>query len=137
MIFKKYGTSYHSVTPNFDSRAMTEVGFQKSGEQSVPTAEFEQQFELQETRELTAAAEGDMQDRVEKELLESLRKQLVDLEQAAGGQSVLVIASEAGKDYPKSREKTSMKVVGHDNKLYFLRSIEPPLRVAIYRPRTS
>jgi hypothetical protein len=137
MIFKKYGTSYHSVTPNFDSRAMTEVGFQKSGEESVPVSEFEQQYELEETRELTATADGDVQDRVEKELLESLRKQLLDLEQTAGGQSVLVIASEAGKDYPKTREKTSMKVVGHDNKLHFQRSIDPPLRVAIYRLRTS
>ena len=137
MIFKKYGSSYHSVAPNFDSRAMTEVGFQKSGDRSVPASEFDQQYELEETRELTAAAEGDVQDRVEKELLESLRKQLIDLEQSAGDHSVLVITSEAGKDYPKSREKTSMKVVGHDNKLHFQRSIEPPLRVAVYRLRTS
>lgn len=137
MIFKKYGNSYHSVTPNFDSRAMTEVGFQKSGEQSVPTAEFDEQYELTETRELSATAEGDVQDRVEKELLESLRTQLVELERSAGDKSVLVIASEAGKDYPKSREKQTMKVVGHDNKLHFQRSIEPPLRVAVYRLRTS
>jgi hypothetical protein len=116
---------------------MTEVGFQKSGEQSVPTAEFDQQYELAATRELTASAEGDVQDRVEKELLESLRTQLVELERSAGDKSVLVIASEAGKDYPKSREKQTMKVVGHDNKLHFQRSIEPPLRVAVYRLRTS
>ena len=137
LIFKKYGNSYHSVTPNFDSRAMTEVGFQKSGEQSLSVAEFEQQYELAETRELTSTAEGNVQDRVEKELLESLRQQLIELEQSAGNNAVVVIASEAGKDYPKSREKTSMKVVGSDNKLHFQRSIDPPLRVAIYRSRTS
>jgi hypothetical protein len=137
MILKKYGNSYHSVTPNFDSRAMTEVGFQKSGEQSVATTEFDEKYELTETKELTANAEGDVQDRVEKELLESLRTQLMELERSAGDKSVLVIASEAGKDYPKSREKQTMKVVGHDNKLHFQRSIEPPLRVAVYRLRTS
>jgi hypothetical protein len=137
MILKKYGNTYHSVTPNFDSRAMTEVGFQKSGEQSLTAAELEEQYQAAETRELTASAEGDVQDVVEKKLLESLRSQLVEFERALDGGALLVIASEPGKDYPKSREKTTSKLVGHDNRLHFQRSIDPPLRVAVYRPRKS
>ena len=134
MIFKKYGNSFHSVRPNFDSRAMTEIGFQKSGEESVPVAEFEERYERAEGRELVAEAEGDVQDQVEKEMLARLQEQLVELE-GASADAVLVIENEQGKDYPKTREKQTMKAVGHDNKLYFQRSIDPPLRVGIYRSR--
>ena len=135
MILRKYGKSYHSVTPNFDSRAMTEIGFQKSGEQSIEVPEFEAGYERVDGRELTAVAEGTVQDQVEKDMLEALRKQLLDLEQGLDGNAVLVIESEQGKDYPKTREKTTTTVVGNENKLHFQRYIEPPLRVAVYRKR--
>lgn len=135
MIFKRYGKSYHSVTPNFDSRAMTEVGFQKSGEQSLTAEEFEQQYEKAEARELTATASGSVQDQAEREMLESLLTKLRAVETAAGSDGVVVIESEQGKDYPKTREKQSTLVAGHENKLHFEWSIEPPLRVAIFQPR--
>ena len=135
MILRKYGKSYHSVTPNFDSRAMTEIGFQKSGEHSVATEEFEAGHERVERHELTAVAQGTVQDQVEKEMLESLRQQLLNLEQGLGDGSVVVIESEQGKDYPKTREKTTTLVVGSENKLQFERYVEPPLRVAVYRKR--
>jgi len=135
MILRKYGKSYHSVTPNFDSRAMTEIGFQKSGEHSVEAGEFEAAYERVEGHELTAVAQGAVQDQVEKEMLESLRQQLLKLEDGLGDGSVVVIESEQGKDYPKTREKTTTTVVGNENKLQFERYIEPPLRVAVYRKR--
>ena len=135
MILRKYGKSYHSVTPNFDSRAMTEIGFQKSGEHSVETGEFEGAYERVEGHELTAVAQGTVQDQVEKEMLESLRQQLLNIEQGLSEGSVVVIESEQGKDYPKTREKTTTAVVGSENKLQFERYIEPPLRVAVYRKR--
>ena len=135
MILRKYGKSYHSVTPNFDSRAMTEIGFQKSGEQTLEVPEFEAAYERLEGRELTAVAEGTVQDQVEKDMLEALRKQLVDLEEGLDDNAVVVIESEQGKDYPKTREKTTNAVVGNENKLHFQRYIEPPLRVAVYRKR--
>jgi hypothetical protein len=137
MIFRRYGKSYHSVTPNFDSRAMTEVGFQKSGEEPVEVPEFEAGYERISGHELTATAQGAVQDQVEKEMLEALRRQLVELEQGLDGNSVVVIESEQGKDYPKTREKTTTTVVGNENKLHFERYIEPPLRVAVYRKRPS
>jgi hypothetical protein len=137
MIFRKYGKSYHSVTPNFDSRAMTEIGFQKSGEQSLEVPEFEANYERVDGRELTATAQGTVQDQVEKDMLETLRQQLVALEQGLDGNSVVVIESEQGKDYPKTREKTTTTVVGNENKLHFERYVEPPLRVAVYRKRQS
>ena len=136
MILKRYGKSYHSVTPNFDSRAMTEVGFQKSGEQSLSAEEFEAEYERQDLRELVAAAAGPVQDQAEREMLEQLRAQLLAVEEEAG-EGVVVIESEQGKDYPKTREKQTTLVVGNENKLHFDWTIEPPLRVAIYRKRTS
>jgi hypothetical protein len=137
MILRKYGKSYHSVTPNFDSRAMTEVGFQKSGELTLETGDFEAAYERVDGRELSAIAEGTVQNQVEKEMLESLQQQLLDLEDGLDENSVVVIESEAGKDYPKTREKTNTSVVGNENKLHFHRYIEPPLRVAVYRKRKS
>ena len=134
MIFRKYGKSYHSVVPNFDSRAMTEVGFQKSGDQAIEAEEFEAQYERVEGRELTAVAEGSVQDEVEKQMLAALRDQLLAYEKSVGD-AVLVVESELGKDYPKTREKTTTKVVGAENKLHFERYVEPPLRVAVYRKR--
>lgn len=136
MILKRYGKSYHSVTPNFDSRAMTEVGFQKSGEQSLSAEEFEAEYERQDIRELVAAAAGQVQDQAEREMLEQLRAQLLAVEEEAGA-GVVVIESEQGKDYPKTREKQTTLVVGNENKLHFDWTIEPPLKVAIYRKRTS
>ena len=135
MILRKYGKSYHSVTPNFDSRAMTEIGFQKTGEEPIEVTEFESTYERIDGRELTATASGVVQDEVEKEMLAALRQQLLDLEQGLDGGAVVVIESEQGKDYPKTREKTTTAVVGHENKLTFERYIEPPLRVAVYRKR--
>ena len=137
MIFRKYGKSYHEVVPNFDSRAMNEVGFQKTGADPVEAGEFEAKYERVEGHELTAQSAGAVQDIVEKETLEQLRNQLVELEKDAGDGAVLVIESEQGKDYPKTREKTTKQVVGNENKLHFERTIEPPLRVAVYRARTS
>ena len=136
MIFRKYGKSYHSVNPSFDSRAMTEIGFQKSGEESVEAESFEAGYERVDGRELTATAEGSVQDVVEKEMLEALRRQLLELEQSAGD-AVLVIESEPGKDYPKTREKTTTQARGTENKLYFQRYVDPPLRVGVYRQRNT
>jgi hypothetical protein len=137
MIFRKYGKSYHEVVPNFDSRAMTEVGFQKTGSDAIEVGEFESKYERLDGRELTAQSAGAVQDVVEKEMLEQLRAQLTELEKSLGDGAVIVIESEQGKDYPKTREKTTTQVVGNENKLHFERTIDPPLRVGIYRARTS
>jgi hypothetical protein len=48
---------------------------------------------------------------------------------------VLVVESEQGKDYPKTREKTTTQVSAGQNKLFFQHYIDPPLRVGVYRQR--
>jgi len=47
--------------------------------------------------------------------------------------SVLVIESEQGVDYPKTRTEQKTVVEGGENKLFFTVRVHPPLRVARYR----
>ncbi len=132
MILRKYGISVHSVDPNFDSRAMNEIGFQKNGKLSLSTEELEQRYRRQAGHELTASAAGLVQHEAEDKVLSSLREQLQKLVVGLEPGSVLLVESEPGKDYPKSREKQRTIVVGNENKLHFERSIDPPLKVGIY-----
>lgn len=135
MIAKRYGSKVHSVTPNFDARAMNEVGFQRDNEWSMPTDEFMDSYEKTETHDLTAAAEGDVQGDAEEKLLVALHQQLAAVEKTVGDGDVLMIESEQGVDYPKTRHTQTNQLVGHENRLYFRFTVEPPLRVAVYRRR--
>jgi hypothetical protein len=134
VIAKQYGTKLHSVRPNFDARAMNEVGFQRDNEWSAPTEEFLAGHEKLEVHELTAAAEGDVQGEAEEVLLSSLEEQLLAVERGVDG-AVVVIESEQGVDYPKTRHTQTTQVVDGANRLYFRFTVEPPLRVAVYRSR--
>ena len=135
MIIKRYGSKVQSVTPNFDARAMNEIGFQRDNEWSLATDEFAESYEKLETHELTAAAEGEVQGEAEEKLLESLLEQLLAVEKTVSGDGVLMIESEQGTDYPKTRHTQTNQLVGHENRLYFRFTVEPPLRVAAYRKR--
>lgn len=135
MIIKRYGSKVQSVTPNFDARAMNEIGFQRDNEWSMATDEFTESYEKVETHELTAAAEGGVQGEAEEKLLESLQEQLVAVEKTVVDDGVLMVESEQGVDYPKTRHTQTNQLVGHENRLYFRFTVEPPLRVAVYRKR--
>ena len=134
MIVRRYGSRVQSVRPNFDARAMNEIGFQRDNEWTESADDFFAAYEKVESHELMAAAEGDVQGEAEEKLLESLREQLLALEKAAGDR-VVVIESEQGVDYPKTRHTQTTQVVGNENRLYFRFTVEPPLRVAVYRKR--
>jgi chromosome condensin MukBEF complex kleisin-like MukF subunit len=135
VIAKKYGNKIHSVQPNFDARAMNEVGFTRDHDWSMDAQEFSETYEQVEKHELTAAAEGEIQGEAEETLLTSLQDQLVAVSKAANDGVVLVL-SEQGVDYPKTRHTQTTRVVDGANRLYFRFSVEPPLRVAVYRKRS-
>ena len=137
MILRKYGTTVHSVDPNFDSRAMNEIGFQKNGKLSMSTEEFQQKYSRRTMHELSASADGLVQHEAEDKVLASLREQLQKLEAGLEQGAVLFVESEQGKDYPKTREKQRTIVVGNENKLHFERTIDPPLRIGIYTEGAS
>jgi hypothetical protein len=136
MIIRRYGTTMQSVVPNFDSRALTEIGFRRDHGWSLPVEEFEAGWEREELHELEARSEGAVQDETEHALLVSLEAQMRALEDALGEDQVLVVESEQGKDYPKTRHNTRTLVVEGENRLHFTGWVEPPLRLARYRRRS-
>jgi len=135
MILKRYGSILHSVTPNFDARAMNEIGFQRSHEASLDAGEFEAGYERVEVHELRAQAEGFVQMDTEERVLAQLREQLDHLIEHDTGDQLLLVENEQGRDYPKLREKITNAVIEGENKLHFHRTVDPPLRIGVYAPR--
>jgi hypothetical protein len=133
MIFRRYGSSYHSVDTNFDSLALNEVAFRRNREESIPVEDFDSGFETVSSHELVAEAEGDVQDHTEQELLDRLEAGLREVEEGAGEAAVLVIENEQGNDWPKTRQKTTNVVVEGENRLRFHYTVAPPLRVTVRR----
>lgn len=136
MIFKKYGQSYQSVDPNFDSKALNEVSFRRNRARSLSLEELEERYEGGDVHELVSTAEGDVQDETEQVLLDRLQEQLDALVEGLDEDAVLVIENEPGHDHPKTRQKISNVIVEGENRLRFNYSIAPPLRVRVYRPRS-
>lgn len=133
MILKRYGTSYHSVEPNFNSRALTEIAFRRDRQLSVPVEEFESGYEKVDEHALVAETEGDVQDDAEEALLESLGVSLEGVHAALADDQVLVLESKEGEDYPKTRNSKKNVVVEGENRLYFYCKVDPPLRMGVYR----
>ena len=137
MIMRRYGSRYHGVTPNFDPHAMNEIGFQKTDDEAIAAEDFTARYERAESFELTSTADGEVQGETEAQVLRHLRKQLEQLHANLKDDELLVVESEIGRDYPKMREKVTGTVVAGANRLHFNRYVDPPLRVAVYRPRQS
>lgn len=137
MILRRYGKTVQSVEPNFNARAMNEIGFLKTDAFSMPADEFESSYERAAEHELVAHAEGDVQHEAEERLLQHLREQLDRLLAGLSNDDVLLVESEMGKDYPKMRERVTNVVVESENRLHFTRTIDPPLRMGVYTKRQS
>lgn len=135
MLARRYGVTVQAVEPNFDARAMNEIGFRRTGAWSIPTSELEADYERVRGIELTAAAEGDVQGEAEERMLASLEEQLRQHLAELGEGELLLVESEPGKDYPKTRERTTTQVIQGQNRLYFEWTIDPPLRLGVYRRR--
>jgi len=135
MILRRYGRKILSVRPNFDSRAMTEIGFVRDGEAELGIDEFEERYARRDGREFTAQARGDVQGEVEDSVLATLQEQLTALEAGLESGAVLLIENEQGVDQPKTRGTQTTTVVASENRLVFEYTIEPPLRLGIYAAR--
>lgn len=134
MILKRYGARLHSVQPDFDSRALTEIGFRRDRRLSLGVDDFAEKYDAVETLELTAHADGPVHDRAEQELLGNLERELRRLE-AGAGEGVVVIESAQGVDYPKTRDRKRNQIREGRNRLYFHWTVDPPLRVGLFRRR--
>ena len=134
MILRRYGTSYHSVDLNFDSKALNEVGFRRNREHSIAVDDFDGSYAHGSTHLLEAEAEGDVQDHTEQQLLDRLQEQIEALLAGLDDGGVLVIENEQGHDYPKTRQQTANVIIEGENRLRFTYTVAPPLRIAVYRP---
>ncbi|MEZ4417118.1 MAG: hypothetical protein R3E10_15300 [Gemmatimonadota bacterium] len=135
MILRRYGANLHSVDINFDARAMTEIGFRRNNATSIAADEFEDRYVRDELIELDAHAEGDVQDEAEQSVLSELRQKLEALDAELPAGHVLVVESEQGNDYPKTRDEKKNVLVDGENRLHFMWRVDPPLRVGRYRIR--
>jgi len=136
MIYRRYGTSFQSVDLNFDSKALNEISFRRDRKSAVSVDGFEERYQLVETAELVAEAEGDVQDHTEQELLDRLESGIRDLLGRLGDGEVLVVENEQGHDYPKTRQQTSNVIVEGENRLRFSYTVAPPLRLGVYGPKS-
>jgi len=137
MILKRYGTTVQSVDPNFESAALNEIGFRRDREWSLPVEEFEATYEQLTVHELTAEAEGPVQDHTEQLLLDRLEERLLELEAGLGDGFLLLVENGDGKDYPKTRQQTHNVIVQGENKLHFTYTIAPNLRIGVYGKRAD
>jgi hypothetical protein len=137
MILKRYGARMHSVRPNFDARAMTEIGFRRDNEAELAVEDFDARYSRVTEHALTAHADGDVQGTVEELVLASLATQLDALERGAAANEVLVIENVTGQDHAKTVGRQNTIVVGYENRLHFHYDIDPPLRVGVYRRTAS
>ena len=133
MIFRQYGAFFQSVELNFDSKALNEVGFRRNHQMSIGVGSFGSEYELVETNEIFAEAEGDVQDQTEQQLLDKLERAVDALSSDLEEGEVLVIENEQGRDYPKTKQQTSNVILDGENRLHFFYTVAPPLRIARYR----
>ncbi len=132
MILRRYGESLHSVEPNFDPRAMNEVGFRRDRAFSISVEELSKSYEVGDAHDLIAEAEGPVQTEAEAAVLVDLEAQLNALVEGVGEGGVVVVESEPGQDYPKLKETRSNVIVDGENKFHFRRYVDPPLKVRVY-----
>ncbi len=115
MILRRYGKNVQSVELNFDSKALTDIGFRRDHEVSIEADGFLEGYEKLSEQSLTAEAEGDVQDEVESVMLDDLLVQLTALHGNLGEGEVLFVESERGQDYPKTRTRQTNIVVEGEN----------------------
>ncbi len=133
MLLRRFGTSFHSVTPSFDSRALSEISFRKDGAHAVAAEEFERSYRKVSEEAIGGEAEGPVQSAVEDELLRRLEADVADRLARLSDAEVLVVENEQGVDYPKVRDKKRGTIVDGENRLHFEWRIDPPLRLGHYQ----
>lgn len=134
MIFRRYGTTYQSVDMDFAAEALSEIGFRRNRQESIPADDLEDRYDHMETVELTAEAEGYVQNDTEQVLLDRLRDKVEEQLARLPEGGILLVENDKGHDYPRTHQETRKVVERGENRLHFAYSMDPPLRVALYRP---
>jgi len=136
MILRRYGRWYHSVRPNFNPAAMTEIGFQRDRVFSLSADDFAAGYRAVKTEEVGAEADGGVQRHAERELLAILEQALADRVAALKPGQVVVVLNERD-GWPRTRERREGVIVEGENRFHFHWWVDPPLRLAVYAPGTG
>ena len=130
MIVRRYGKWYHSVQPNFNPTAMTEIGFQRDRAFSIAVDELEGGYRELTAGELGTEANAEVQRDAERTLLADLESKLRDWAARLEPGQLLVVRN-GRSDWPKTRERREAVIVDGENRFHFHWWVDPPLRVAI------
>ena len=136
MILRRYGNWYHSVRPNFNPAAMTEIGFQRDRVFSVSVADFEDGYRSVTGTEVGAEADGDVQRHAERELLAKLEGALGERVAGLGPGQVLVVLNDR-TDWPKTRERREKVIVDGENRFHFHWWVDPALSVGVFEDKAT
>jgi hypothetical protein len=137
MILRRSGTTVSAVRPHFAAAAFNEIAFVRQPGCDMTWAGFEESHERVGEHALTATAEGRVKIEAEAALLEELLGHLTRVEAGCGPDELLLLESRPGHDYPRLHEHTDNLVEDGRNRLYFHYSLDPPLRLGVYRRRTA
>ncbi len=135
MIVQRFGGSVGAVVPDFHATAFNELQFARRPGFSLPWEEFAATYQRTGGIELVAETEGHVQLEVETALLAELQRRIAEAERALRPEELLLLESRPGHDYPRTHEYTETIVEDGRNRFHFYYSIDPPLRVGIYRRR--
>lgn len=135
MILRRFGRTIEAVQPKFKATALTEIGFQRSGEAKYTTDEFAETFERVDERLVAAESEGNVKGEVEEELLQALLNEVREIEAGLDDGAVLVFENLPGQDFPKTVDVTRNVMEKGENRLHFTYRVDPPLRFGVYRRR--
>lgn len=134
---RRFGSSLQSVEPDFDPRALSEVTFRRDRRSSIPVEEWEADWERVREAAFSPTASAPVQIDAEKALLDQLQQELDGALAGLSPGEILVVESEPGVDWPKTREQREDVVVEGENRFHFHWRLDPPLRVAVFRRRGS
>lgn len=135
-VYLRYGNNFQSVSFEFGAKALNEVGFRRDRESTFPVDDLAEGYDLLETVEMTAEAEGDVQSETEQLLLDRLKEQAQAAVDSLPEGGIAVVANErGGRDQPKPRQTIGNVVVEGENRLHFTYHVDPPLRLELYRAK--
>ena len=134
MLLRAYGSNLQSVELNFDAKALNEIAFRRDHQLSLDREEFLAGHTRIAGHDLTAEAEGDVHDEVEREVLRQLEASVREVQAGLAEGEVILVESEQGGSWPKTRQATRTVVQEGENRLHFRVKVDPPLKLGVYRP---
>ena len=134
MILRMYGEKLHSVEIRFEAKAFNEVGFRRDRETSFDVEEFERDWERVREAEIADKGEGRIQIETEQRMLDTMQAHLERIVEELGEGEVVRVENHE-TDWPKLRETQTTIVEDGENVLHFDAWVDPPLRVAVWRPK--